>query len=353
VEDDYQSEYHDFNGTYYKAFSPVNSGTPDNPIIFKSYPRHAAILKSVEGDHECSAMAIYQKEYIIIDGFKVKGQIRLHNTNHCTIRNCDVSEGWYQGDPSLNWGIRISGSYNIVENNYVHDMKDSGNNSHNTACIMVFYPSEYNIIQNNLADAGGGIVYSAFGQKGGDIYYNIWRYNIARNAPCGFLGKSSTDETDPSEDNIYYQNIIINCNRAFELTHECHKFKIYNNTAYNCPIFIKAIKNNNTNIQLWNNIAWGNNKAIHWSGYPEPLPFTSLIQYSDYNSFYGYSLTGFREKQPTLYYYTLQDWQSATGFDQHSIEVDPLFTNPEAGNFHLQPTSPCLNAVEILTKITK
>ncbi|HDD72741.1 MAG TPA: hypothetical protein ENG00_01460 [Candidatus Aenigmarchaeota archaeon] len=39
----------------------------------------------------------------------------------------------------------------------------------------------------------------------------------------------------------------------------------------------------------------------------------------------------------------LSDWQNQTGFDKKSIEINPLFANPEAHNFHLQPSSPCLN----------
>ena len=87
--------------------------------------------------------------------------------------------------------------------------------------------SEYNIIQHNYGDASGislatgererGILFSAYGQKAGNIFHNIWRYNIGCNASVVFLGMGSTGTQDPSINNTYYQNIGMNCKNAFEL----------------------------------------------------------------------------------------------------------------------------------------
>ena len=340
--------YIDSISNRYSTFNPTNSGSPGNPIIFRSIPRRAAIIRTYGLPNRSRyAWAINHRDYIIIDGFKIEGGAILRHSNYSIIKNCDISIGRCpSNDPSLNWGLTLyDAKYCTLENNYIHDISDSGNRSHNTACVMVFSGSEDNIIQNNLADAGNGIVYSAFGQKGGAIYNNTWRYNIARNATTGFLGMAATAEDVASEDNIYYQNIAINCKTtAFELYHMCYRFKIYNNVAFECSRFVSAFKNNNIDTELWNNIAVGENRTISWGGYPEAMPFSILINYSDYNDFYGYSLIGFREKTPTLYYYTLEDWQNGTGFDMNSMYADPLFLNPTSHNFHLQPSSPCLNA---------
>jgi len=248
-----------------RAFNPVNSGTAGNPIVFKSYPKHAAIIVGTQGKNP--AWGIYKRAHIVIDGFKVEGGIIFNDVSYSIIENCDVSVGYHlEGDPSCHYGIwlHFDTHHCIIRNNYVHDMENSvGTGNHNTAGIMVMGQHapgcRYNLIEHNDVDAGP-YVYSSYGQKAGYIYNNTWRWNIARNANTGFLGMARTDESAGSEDNIYYQNIIINCSQAFELSHMCYRFQIYNNVAYNCPIFLKAFKNDNTNTQLWNNIAWG--KAI-------------------------------------------------------------------------------------------
>ncbi len=344
--------YIDDSGDAYSKFNPVNSGTLENPIIFRSVPRYSAIIRSPALPSNTSyAWYVANRAYIVIDGFKLEGGVRFQSNFHSSIKNSDISIGHCPSDdPTLNWGLVLySSRYCTLENNYVHDIADSGSHDNNTAAIMVFGgidtgPSEDNIIQNNLADAGNGVVYSAFGQKAGNIRQNIWRYNIAQNAPTGFLGMGATAGTVASEDNIYYQNIAINCERAFALNHMCYRFKFYNNTAYNCSKFLSGGNNSNKDIQLWNNIMWGNTTAIWWGGYPNALPFSSLINYSDYNDFYGYSVIGYREKEPTLTYTTLSGWQTATGFDVNSINSDPLFVNSTNRDFHLQTNSSCLNA---------
>ncbi|MHC4740115.1 MAG: hypothetical protein ACYS9Y_14495, partial [Planctomycetota bacterium] len=220
---------------------------------------------------------------------------------------------------------------------------DSGNNAHNTACIMVFGNSDYNILQGNTADASNGIIYNAFGQKGGQMDNNIWRYNLALNATTGYLGMGSTDNTRYSDDNTYYQNIAVDCGNAFELDHNCRRFIIYNNTAVDCDKFLGAGQNSNIDTELWNNILVGTNyRAIWWGGYPDAMPFSSLINYSNYNCFYNNAVIAFREKSPSIYYYTLNDWQTGTGFGINSIVDNPLLVG--GGDYHLQGGSPCINA---------
>ena len=331
--------YSDPDSTWASAFTPVNSGEPGKPIIFKSYPKHAAILEK-GGSGDCG-MRVNGRNYIIIDGFKVIGGIGFHDCGYCEIRNCDVIEG-RNSDTSLNWGIFLHTSHHcIIENNYVHDMEEGPYpGHHNAACIMLFASSD-SIIENNIADAkvlNGQKIYSAFGQKGGQIYRNIWRYNIALNATTGFFGKAATACDNASEDNIYYQNIAINCSKAaFELNHMCYRFQIYNNVAYNCGAFISAWLESNQNNSVWNNIAIGTDTVYYLS---EVTPET-FFSYSDYNNLQG-SL--FCSHQWRDYAQTLAEWQQKTPFDDHSTSTDPLFVNAEVHDFHLNPNSPCLNA---------
>ena len=65
---------------------------------------------------------------------------------------------------------------------------------------------------------------------------------------------------------------------------------------------------------------------------------------SDYNCFFR--VANFQESSqieakglPTIT--TFKQWQRMTGQDRHSIEADPMFVNPEKGDFRLKRSSPC------------
>lgn len=345
--------YIDSTSNERQAFNTANSGTSTYPITFISSVPRGAIIRSpsIGVNYDLIAWGISGRHYIIVDGFKIEGGFVFDGCTYSIIKNCELIYGRCPiTDPSLNWGLTLYGSkYCTIRNNYIHNMADSGNHGHNSACIMVFQGSTDNIIENNLADAGGAIVYAGFGQKGGDIFRNTFRFNIAQNGAAAFLGMGSTDNTKESDDNIYFQNIVINCNSAFSLDHLCKRWHIYNNTAYNVTVFFAVYLDDNTNNELWNNIAFGgttdvpHTRAISWAGYPDPISFSILLAYSDHNCFYNFPIIGFREKTPTLTYSNLSAWNSATGFDRNSTTSNPLFVNSSSNNFRLLANSPCIN----------
>ena len=348
--------YTDPTATSQEAFNPANSGTSTNPITFKSDPPLAAIL--IEFKSGVPALAVYGRNNIVIDGFKVEGRLGVYYSDHITIQNNEVIKGGIQaGDASLNWGIIVhTADDNIIRDNYVHDMLHSGNSSHNTAGIMVGFIANRNIIERNYVDAGGGTVYSAYGQKGGDINDNTWNNNIAENAKVGFLGMGSTDGTKWASDNNFFNNTIINCTiGAFELDHNTQRFKIQNNTAYNCTSFLHAIKASNIDHEISYNIGVGYTYAIRWEGYSEVsgsivTPFTSLINYSDNNCFHEFPSFAYREKTPTLNY-TFAEWKDATSHDSNSYFTDPLFEDVDKNNFTLKQSSPCKTVDETTGQI--
>ncbi|MHC4740104.1 MAG: right-handed parallel beta-helix repeat-containing protein, partial [Planctomycetota bacterium] len=330
--------YIDTVNIYCRKFEILNNGTAANPITFISSPPRAAVVRSASlpGSRFDYAWGLKGgSKYIIIDGFKIEGGIvaAYDRAEHCTIRNCELVYGREDSDPTLNWGITLYwANYCTVENNYVHDITSSGSNSRNTGAIFILGKPEedpieyceYNIFQGNTVDAGFN-VRNCYGMKGGGTDNNIWRYNVAMNAGVGYHGMGTTG------------------GRAFDIGYAFDRFLIYNNTAVDCGTFLGAYRSTIFNTEMWNNILQGTNgTVIPWDCYPDATPFTTLIAFSNYNCFYNFSKFAYRENSPTLNYYTLGDWQNATGYDMDTITSNPLLVG--GGDYHLQGGSPCINA---------
>jgi hypothetical protein len=169
-------------------FTPARSGAPGQPIVFRSEPRGAAVIQGLTDSQP--AWTIVFRSYIVIDGFRIEGQLRVGGLSpHVTLQSNELTKGSLQGtDTSLHWGIAVVNvDRTLVRNNYVHDMDAAiGNRGLNTAAIQLFgWTTKHNVIEHNEADAGGGIVYNAFGMKAAPSC-NLWRYNIARNATRAF-----------------------------------------------------------------------------------------------------------------------------------------------------------------------
>jgi hypothetical protein len=322
------------------AFNPAQSGRPEAPIVIQSARRHQAIVRG-SNDYR-PAIGIHRRDHIIVDGFRVVGAIGFReNADHGVLRNCDITRGYIQGaDVSLHWGAYIQTSqYCLVENNYVHDMAPIGNRRHNGACIMIFR-AQHTVVQNNTAD-GGYYMFSAFGQKAGIVHDNVWRRNIAKNAKVGFLGMGSTDWSEFSERNAYYENIALNTGSFISLDHNCRNFQVYNNTAHNVPIFFyggyRAADKQNTGMEVWNNIACAD---LFRQNHSSPSDWAGLAAYSDGNNI-PRAPASWQEGAQRM---SLEAWRERTGFDQNSLSTDPLFINPATDDYRLGEQSPLIHA---------
>ena len=336
--------YTDSSSTWEQGFNPARSGTATNPITIKSEVPLAAVVTA--RNDNVVALGILNRQYIVVDGFKSQGMLKMHNSQFITIRNCEVVRGGIEnGDVSLHWGLIVhSSSDSTVANNLVHNMQPGlGNGLHNSAAIMVGFGSHRNIIENNEADAGIGAVFSAFGQKGGNLTFNTWRRNIARNARAGFLGMGSTNGDRYSTDNTYYQNIVIDSEEAFRLDHNAQRWAVYNNTVYNVTAFMHDIRGGtlpttNTGFRVWNNLVYQAVTAYDIDGADDPT-FGQFLTESDHNLFYNVTRMGmWNWGSGTIG--SLSSWQGATVFDDNSINSNPLFVNAAGGIFKLQNGSP-------------
>jgi parallel beta-helix repeat protein len=206
--------------------------------------------------------------------------------------------------------LRI-GSGTIVQNNTIYNcgdnFRDHGIYMGGSNGVIV----RYNKIYNNV---GWGVKVSDSGRV--DVYHNILYGNGG-----GVIVEVGT----PSYVNIY-NNVIANGSsnaQGFRIDDGDHvTFK--NNIIYNI-YFTK----------------WGDGTKYNLV-YDFDVHCTITNFVSDYNVVYHPS--------PTAYYawyngagHTWAEWQ-AHGLDAHSLNVDPIFVNATGNDFHLQPTSPAINA---------
>lgn len=325
---------------WYKSFNTANSGSAGAPITFKSEPPLAAIVRSrsLPNDHSYYAWAIQDRSYIVIDGFKIEGgfifDYSTTGSHYCTFKNSEITKSrWPTSDPSLNWAAVIGGhSSNITFNNlYVHDLDSSGVKSHNTAGILAAHELDTgNVIEYCTVDAGD-IVYSAFGQKGGDSDNIIYRYNFAYNATAAFHSIGRTDDTHPSENCVYHNNIAVNVGTVFMFERNALNHTVYNNTAYNIGRFFwgqdfssghKFINNIAAELQ---NSRWGGVRCVYQ--HDAVTAANEFLNQSNSNVFQVPYTSVLRLRWQDIYL-DLASFRDHTGFDSNSTDnYDLNFVN--------------------------
>jgi len=325
--------YVDSSSTWQHSFNPSRSGTADNPITYKAVNQLGAIVR--KNTNGVTAIGIQGRSHIIIDGFKSQGLLQIYShSNYCVIKNCEVTRGSIQGtDTSLNWGIAVVDSSNCtVQNNYVHDMDNSGNHSHNTACIMVFGDSNYNVFEFNTVD-GGDNIGCAYGTKGGGMDDNIWRYNFGKDCVVtGFLSMGTTAGGGEHYRNKVYNNVIINTPRFFQSYKGGHDWQLFNNSAYNVEKFVDFGYFTDSNIPsdhtIYNNLAQSVTDTVYYRDASSPSWPSNFFTYCDFNQMYDVNNWG-RKSGST--YSSLSSWRTVTSSvpcDIHSITSIPNFVNP-------------------------
>jgi hypothetical protein len=175
--------------------------------------------------------------------------------------------------------------------------------------------------------------------KGGRL---IWRYNYQYDGgtETGASVKISNNAQDGCE--IYYN--VISSGGGIQswgvLSEAGSGHKVYNNVFYGVGTGVWQSGSNGPTVKGGSGITIKNN-IFHTTPYCfiKGTATTNLV--SDYNVFYNGPASPFAwGKTP----YSLADWKINTNQDSHSISIDPKFIRAAENNFHLQPSSSCINA---------
>ena len=269
-----------------------------------------------------------------------------------TLPGKQFDTGWEAG------GIKSSASTNTV----INGLTSVGNIG---AGIWFDIANQNATVKNCLVSGNGdGIHYEI--SYGGQIYNNLVANNSFSRDTTGF-NPTTVNVNSPSSQGIYlsssaycnvYNNTVVNnansgigSNGSVRGDGSANNYNVYSygNTLVNNIVALNAAYVDPANgaaqpFQYEISNAGGGTDTSGVKNLSPSAPFKEST--SDYNLFQlsatSTSSTTFGFSSWT--YQTLTSWQTGTSQDSHSQEANPLFTNPSAGNYALQPGSPAIGA---------
>lgn len=240
-------------GTYSEVVSIANSGTSSSPITFTAYPSETPILDgkgSIPGSG--SYLIMVHGDYVNISGIEVA------NSNY--------------------GGIYIDGSYDIVDNVYVHHSKAVGiyvsKGQHSTVKNSRVWRNSLSNEYGNAGAWGSGLTAG----RSGVSYVTFSNNQVWENWGEGISTYEATQITivgNISHDN-YTTNIYISdatnvlCDSNF--VYMDPSSYVYGGTGSNVGIMLgdESTSLPSANITVTNNIAYGNHRNFHWWKGPNP-----------------------------------------------------------------------------------
>jgi len=389
-------------GTYQETISPINSSNLGNYITYKNYPNETVIIRDVQ-----QGANLVNKSYIEIDGLTFTNTslnwIRMNNTgggssDYNIIQNCDFTKnnefaGFYLRKASYNKIIDNTfdgADAEIIEQDFIY-MRNN---------------ATHNLIQgNDFGDAKHGCL-NIVGDGGTTEYgegprYNVVRDNYFRTTLHTALLVEMNAYHNLVENNIIFENSINTDNHvAAGLQLDATANIIRNNVIYNgrydglilnAYYYQGTFKHCNNN-RIYNNTIYGNGGNWYYPAQGNPYlfggghqtntlePITNNIlknnifyknrsEEHDVQNILYFSSDPVNEKNIFSHNIIIQNqagdaqikWCGNTlrtlnwvqsnypSLWFNNIDADPMFTNPEAGDFTLQPSSPAVDAGDWLT----
>jgi hypothetical protein len=328
-------------GTYtpsqYKGSSGIPSwneshshGSVGNPITIQARPGDTVIFDGAGETYWMNITGASQTDrHLVIQNLTFQNYggtaISVYIANYVVVQNCRFLNNGADGS-SLSVGFA---SHVIFRNNFIDSTATHG--------IYFSEGATFSLIANNtilnVGALGTGPSGAAFGMHGWGhsdpttIQNVILRNNIVANALTG-----SWIYAGGVYSNIYIYNNTLYQDSAHQTTYGM--FSTHNGGAF-------------SHIITKNNIG---------DGYATPANVVSDPGQTYTGLVLDYNLWRNQAGAPLYYWngsnYTLSAFQATLGYELHSLNVNPLFTNPAAKDFSLQPSSPAINAGSLLTTTT-
>ena len=315
-----------------------------------------------------------KESYISIQAaVKIPGVIHIQDAKDCTIEDCDISRvGQYGIDiasgsnmliksNTINsmgaGGIKLgAGEHNLLTHNHIYDLGHTylsavgiwiGNSGHNTVSYNHIHDLNYtgisvgwswgyhdtltqeNIIEHNhihdlgkglLSDMGG--IYTLGVSPGTILRYNLIHDVVSYNYGGWGIYFDEGSTGIVAENNIVYrvksagfhqhygkENVVRNNIFALGTEGQLQRSRAEEHVSFTFEGNIVYWKEGNLLQSNWTGTNFRMDKNLYWNA-------SGPVQFPD-------------------------DWKTR-GMDTNSIVADPLFVNPEKGDFRLKPNSPAL-----------
>lgn len=360
------------SGTYIEEnIFPANSGTEKAMIVFKPASKNDEVIIRHPGQEFTKdgtpVFNLNQRSYIWVEGFAFKNYyyagftFEMKEANHCVVFNNHFED--IGNDQIVNNGISLirlyNASDNVLCNNFFKSIYGDG--------VSMGRISKNNLICDNTFDtfkgkargwAGEGSSYTTNITLGDEMEYadNLIAFNTStKGKPFVWLDRNGSDNIvlrNVGHDsdafvfnesrcvrNLIQENICYNIkNVGYETaryeTGYTEDVRWVNNVAYKCNSGFYISK-------AWRN-DFRNNISIQCNSYS--MEFTDIAQECgphkfEYNMFGVTKNNGDNCVKLGNAKRTAQYFFERVG-EAHGLDIDPLFTNPDNGDFTLQEGSP-------------
>lgn len=343
-------------GIYNERVLPQNSGIAGNDITYIASPGDTATIDGtgISVPLWAGLFHVQEKGYITISGIRIANSadagIFADLSSHLTIEKNTTTN-------TVSSGIGVWGcDHVVIDDNEVELACNDGAQE----CISVAITDSFVVKNNYVHDGGPGTVGGEGidiknGSSNGVVYNNIVR-NTSR---VGIY----VDAWDKHTYNIeVFQNIVHDCGAdgmdvASEVGGLLENVKIYNNIVFNNRWVGITIANWGEpapqrpmdNIQILNNTFYNN--GISWGGGIEvenPDAKNVLIRNNIFSQNLSFQILfdGVPPESATVDHNLVDGFRNIPGeiYGNDSIVGDPQFTDPRGADFHLQGSSPAVDA---------
>ncbi len=377
-------------GTYNESIKPANSGTPGNPIVYRKYGDEVVTIDGVS-----VGVSLNDNTYILVDGLRITNVgrfVTIHKggrsfDTHNTVQNCYMENASEWGGISIYWAnynkllnntiknsfgdvieLYHSCNYNLIKDNTV---EGGPLNTHAVFTLRPYYgeaPAKFNVIQDNyFFNAGDDNVMIVHNTDHNLIERNVIVSAGEESRTAGNGLKFAGGANNILRHNTFYANRTAGIDihtQSYGVEHAWAKWNVlYNNTScgnglgswnaggLSFTVYAAGAEHDLKDNVILNNILVTNNpKEIYIGTVAGAEAQMGPNVYENNLVFHNDPGTPSIINMSWPKLYTVAEVEALPDSEfKNNIDLDPLFVDPKNLDFHIQPSSPAIDAGRHLT----